>query len=887
METSAPVSYRIQLRDSIDFPAVIELLPYLKNLGITHLYLSPIFKAPESSTHGYDIADPTSICESIGGIETFRRLAVSSKQMGLKIILDIVPNHMSADPKANLWWRDVLEKGSWSFFEDFFDIYWTELSQIPYRDKIVLPILGEPLIQIIDSRQLSLEWTGGSFQLSYFDQKIPINLQGIFELLKEVPQKHELLDPIIQSLKKLKPKSLNRFFVSKESFHDYHLNITQSLQNFYRENSEICASWQDYWNEPARYDELIRNVLDQQYYKLVWWKNGRYLVNYRRFFTISDLIAIKEEKYDVFQRSHELIFDLYEQELIDGLRVDHPDGLSQPTLYFQDLRQACPNALILAEKILESHEELPNWPIDGTTGYDFLADINAFFVLKDFESKFTNFYAEFIQEHDDYNLMVKEQKKRLLQGDLNADFQRIVRLFYDLVYTNRSTTDHSVGDCETFLAEIVCSLQVYRTYLRIGQSEEIQQQSIHYWQDALSRIPQNKLRLTSLAHYFQALIHDDLRTPAEQTFLDYLQKLTSPVTAKAVEDQVFYSYNRMVLLNEVGSDPMRFGINIDEFHQRQMKRNKKWPKSLLATSTHDTKRSEDVRARLAVISEIPDMWMQKVQAWQELKQRVDPEAMVDLRTSYFMYQNLVGCWPIDLQRFQEFMIKSAREADIQTSWRSPNIEFEKHLNEVIEKLYDLREFTESVQSFVEHIAPFGFLNSLNQTLIKLTSPGIPDIYQGCETYQFSLVDPDNRRKVDYPSLSKLLEHCKNPQFNSHNHELGKPLTKLKLVQMVLKTRQEYWQAFQAGSRYQALQIDNCDNPAIMGYLRGNDVCVITSRFPYRYREPAKNASIHLPEGEWYDLINHKKISSQPYPLKTVWQHFPASFIVKTKTRGSR
>jgi (1->4)-alpha-D-glucan 1-alpha-D-glucosylmutase len=883
MVDESSTTYRVQLRDGFDFSHCAELAPYLAQLGITHLYLSPIFYAPEESTHGYDVANPNMICPSLGGREAFERMVTTLKQYGLKVILDIVPNHMSTDAKANQWWCDVLEKGNWSFYESSFDIYWEEFSEIPYRDKIILPILGKPLNDALENGEIRILCEKGTFYLTYYSHLLPINLKGINKIFDFYGPRDEWRQ-LKASLDRLKTGSFNRFFVTKEIYNDYHNLIKKDLLQIFTATPQLEQEINERFSEPQNYRNLLHEILECQYYKLIWWKKGRYLINYRRFFNISDLIAMRIEQFEVFRHTHELIIELYANGLIEGLRVDHPDGLSHPSRYFEWLREHCPQAYIIAEKITGYNENFPDWPIDGSTGYEFLNDVHNLFIKQQEGDQFDKLNQHFTQHEQSFSSLAEERKRSILEGDLEADFQRVLRLFYDLVYTNRTTADFSVQDCSHFLTSLIISLDVYRTYLHFDETESLYKQDIAVWQGVIKHYENSPRSLSGLATYFLDIIKNPFRSPAEQTFIDSLQKLTGPVMAKAVEDTVFYRFHRFVSLNEVGGHPSIFGLSPDDFNARIRHRAKRWPLSLLATSTHDTKRSEDVRARLAVISEIPERWRQAVTKWLELRQRLDLTASIDAPTEYFMWQNLVGSWPISEQRFQDYMLKAAREANLHSSWRQPDNDYEQNISQLIAGIFASPKITASLGEFVSSLEPAASINSLSQTLLKLTCPGVADIYQGCESYSYTLVDPDNRQPIDYKYLTELLTQQSQQGLSAHDmcQDLTHPQAKLWLTSRILHLRRQRPELFASSAEYQPLECNPKDSQLALAYQRGRQLVVITPRFYHSLNDQQRHTKVHLKdEGRWQDIINDRTVEGREFRLDQLWKPFPACVLVKT------
>jgi (1->4)-alpha-D-glucan 1-alpha-D-glucosylmutase len=649
-------TYRLQFNRDFTFQHAIEILDYLKDLGFSDCYASPLFRAGPQSTHGYDICCFSELNPSLGGLEGFRRFSAAAREREIGLLLDMVPNHMGST-LTNRWWLDVLKHGRASQHAEFFDIDWNPPTP-GLRNKVLLPVLEDHYWKVLQQGKLRVVEENGEFMIAYHDHRFPI-----------APE-------------------------SKSSLKHLH------------------------------------QLLEEQHYRLAYWRVAPHEINYRRFFDITELVSLRMERREVFDASHKLLFELIDQGLVTGLRIDHPDGLWDPKQYFQRLQERGP-IYVVAEKILIGNEPLPeDWPVDGTTGYDFLNRVNGIFVDQRNEAAMTKIYQDFTGCTEDFETVAYSSKKKVLeasfQSEINSLAHRLKRL--------PQGRDFPQADLRSAIAEMTTAFPVYRTYAT--DSADPDQRYIE------AAFAEAKGKGSALEFVRDTLLSD-------REFLMKFQQLTGPVMAKGLEDTAFYNYNRLLSLNEVGGSPEKFGTSIEEFHRYNIEKQKRWPHSLLATATHDTKRGEDLRARLNVLSEIPDEWGEIVNRW---KQPGDAPTAND---QYMLYQTLVGAWNKDQKGFADricaFMTKAMREAKAQTSWTDPNEPYEKAtLNFVKRLLTDNRWWTE-FEAFQSRVAFFGRYNSFSQLLLKMTCPGVPDFYQGTESWDFNLVDPDNRRPVDYRS----------------------------------------------------------------------------------------------------------------------------------------
>lgn len=633
-------TYRLQLTPQFGFKEALDILDYLADLGVSHIYLSPCLQAVWDSSHGYDVVDPTHVNQQLGGDELFAHFCKEAKKKGLGIIVDLVPNHMATDPSQNPWWRDFLEKGKASPFAKYFDIDW-----------------------------------------------------GVSQL------------------------------------------------------------------------------------------------RYRRFFNIDHLVGVRVEDPEVFNATHKLPIQWYKEGLVQGFRIDHPDGLRDPTEYLKKLNEACPGAWILVEKILTKDEKLPSlWSVGGTTGYEFINLLERLFIDPEGEKPLLELYWDFIGEKTDFPTIVYESKLTVLEQLFGNEMDWLTRLLKEA------------------LIQKVATFPVYRTY---GNN---------------------------------TLLFDDQELSAR------FQQFTPAVMAKGFEDTALYRYHPLILLNEVGGDPTIFSISIEKFHE-ECKNNR--PYSLLASTTHDTKHSEDFRSRLALIAEIPEAFADAIQRWTKMDFHFP-----DLNTQFLFYQTLIGAWPISIERVVQYLTKAVREAKVHTTWQSPNLEYEEKLIQAITQGLNHQEFISDFETFIQPLIKWGKINSLAKTLIKLTAPGVPDIYQGSELWNFTLVDPDNRQPVDYTLRKKLLRELNDP--------------KLVVIHKTLRLGG-------VSGAYTPIFAEGDKKDHVVAFMRGATWLTLVPRFPLRLKGEWGNTALQLPKGEWHHMFTDETFEGK-VAIESLLKNFPVVLL---------
>ena len=834
-DTASPLrvpraSYRLQLGPDLTFDDAAELADYLAALGIGDCYTSPFFETSGAGSHGYDVADHGRLRAELGGEDAFARFADALKRLSLGLLVDVVPNHMGIVHGRNAWWADVLELGAASRYAAAFDIDWDPVKR-ELAGKVLLPILGDQYGVVLDAGQLRLEREGGRFRIRYYETLLPVTPRSYARILGH---RMERLDRALgaEHAAVLELTSLVTWFATLPLHRESARQV--SAEDGYRRLDALLRDSADardfvdqnvgFFNGKAgdsRSFDLLDGLLGEQVYRLAFWRVAGEEINYRRFFDINDLAAIRMEQPEVFAAAHRLLFRLVRDGIVTGLRIDHPDGLYRPAEYFRRLQRGCLlemcrglfrgaaagewrdqdvlaryDALqaagsvsaqpffIVAEKILAPGETLPEtWAVAGTTGYEFLNLVNGIFVDRTNARAIDQLYTRVLRDKPSFPDIVYEGKRLVMDSSMASELNMLAHRLNRISEKHRSSRDFTLGSLRRALREIIAAFPVYRTYLGDDEGEEAGQarkapspQASERDRDSIARAVTAAKRRTravdaSIYDWIQDLL--SLKMPAwadqgdRQERLDFVmrfQQITGPTTAKGYEDTALYRYVRLVSLNDVGGEPSRFGTTLAEFHAMNVERARHGAHALSASSTHDTKRGEDTRVRIDVLSERPHEWRAAVTRWQRMNRRhrttVDGRPAPSANEEYLLYQTLVGAWPIDVTRTRDYMLKAAREAKHDTSWTNPNPRWDEALAHFVEAVLDETtsgEFLNDFRAFHAALLPFGILNSLAQTLIKITAPGVPDFYQGSELWDLSLVDPDNRRPVDFARRRQMLK----------------------------------------------------------------------------------------------------------------------------------
>jgi (1->4)-alpha-D-glucan 1-alpha-D-glucosylmutase len=814
-------TYRLQFHRDFTFRDAALLVPYLAALGISHVYASPITEARPGSTHGYDIINHNRLNPEIGGERDFQTFIAALRAHGMGLIVDFVPNHMGIGPD-NAWWFDVLEWGPDSPFAHYFDINWHP-ARADLESRVLLPVLGDQYGVILEQGEISLRFdpAEGSFSAWYFDHRFPISPRSYAAILAAAGDSLAALARDFAAITKAptpaareRAAELKRALAAKACSP----SIAEAIASAMRQFSGTPG-------DPESFAPLHR-LLEAQSYRIADWRVAGEEINYRRFFNINDLAGLRMELPELFDKTHALMFELIERGELQGLRIDHIDGLFDPRGYCVALQQHAGTGetplYVLVEKILASYETLPDWPVAGTTGYDFVNQVMAIFVDPAGETGMTRLYRRMEPRSASFEDVLYASKGRIMRVNLASEMNVLVREFHQLAMREWRTRDFTVSRMLAALEEVVAAFPVYRTYVSArGASAD----DLRYIDWALG-VARKRWRGSDLSifDFLRRILsgeaahpHDDASPGGPLYAAMHFQQVAGPVMAKAQEDTAFYRYLRLLALNEVGGDPRRFGMSVAAFHHLTLQRARQWPQAMVSTATHDTKRGEDARCRLALLSEMPREWGHRVFHWLRLNRsrrvEVDDERVPDRNVEYLFYQSLFGAWPPALapddkagigelaERFEAFMIKAVRERKLDTSWSNPNTQYEAALTRYVRGVLDASRpnpFLVDFHDFVAAAARIAAITSLAQVTLKLTVPGVPDIYQGCELWDFSLVDPDNRRPVDWDKRRTLLDKTDRVAPSELARDWQDGREKLFATKRLLALRQKHPELFGAG-----------------------------------------------------------------------------------------
>ena len=900
-------TYRLQFNRHFTFAQAREIVPYLHSLGISDCYASPYFQARADSLHGYDITDHNKFNAAIGTRADYDSWIAELHAHDMGQLLDFVPNHMGIGEPLNHWWMDVLENGPSSAYAPYFDIEWHPLKS-DLNEKVLLPILGDQYGRVLERGELQARFEAGAFFLCYYEHEFPI-APGTYRhilnvaLEKLAPYKNEDFYAELQSIRTALEYLPRRNETNPERIAERTREkeiIKRRLERRCEEAPQVQQAIADALVEvngtpgcPRSFDRLDE-LLNDQAYRLAFWRVAAEEINYRRFFDVNDLAALRMELPEVFDATHQLLLELVGARAVNGLRIDHPDGLYRPKDYFAKLQSRCAQALeidlpadgraiyLVVEKILSGDETLPrDWPVHGTTGYEFARLTTGLLTDQSAEQAITKTFKRFLGHSMHFGHLAYAKKRLVMQLALANDVTVLSNMLDRLSEENRWFRDFTLDALERAVRETIACFPVYRTYIAPGEPvSEADRAIIERAITAAKR--RNPAIEESIFNFLQDILllrfpeNLDEKERAEHAhFVLKFQQATGPIMAKGLEDTTFYIYNRLAALNEVGGEPQQFGIGIPAFHEENAARQRDWPATLLATSTHDTKRSEDVRARMVAISEIPQLWRSSLQRWRTInrraKQRIEEAEAPDRNEEYLLYQTLLGTWPVNesgaaetaatedyVARIQAYMAKALHEAKVNTSWIQPNEKWDTATCEFVAHILEpgpKNKFLPVFLPVVEEIARLGAINSLAQLVLKLTAPGVPDIYQGNEIWDFSLVDPDNRRPVDYQKRRAMLEALPNTTPEEMLRTWSDGRIKLFITQRLLRSRRDHADLFLHGS-YLPLATTGAHAESCVAFARehaGAWLIVLVPRISSRVGFPPvgtlwQDTAVALPEG---------------------------------------
>ena len=870
-------TYRIQLHKGFTFDDASAIASYLSLLGITHVYSSPYLQAAPESMHGYDVVDHQRVNEELGGLEAHTRFSKMLGENGLGQVLDIVPNHMAIGAQNRFWW-DVLENGASSRYASFFDIDWQPQEE-RLRDKVLVPILGDQYGRVIEAGEIKLLRDGPRFLVEAAGQHFPVAPTSIPLILIPAADyaNSDTLRFIAASFGRLPTPS----FEDRRTVLARHRDkavLNGLLERLCAEDHQTCVAIDRSIEEINRNHDALDDLLNQQNYRLSYWKTADQQLGYRRFFDVNNLIGLRMERAHVFEETHSLILDWLRKGVLDGVRVDHPDGLRDPLEYFQRLRAAAPDAWIIGEKILEPGEFLRDtWPIEGTSGYDFLNVALGVLVDPKGLEALTRIYAGFTGQPTHFPTIAHDKKIAVMQEALGSDVNRLVTIFVQICETNRNHRDYTRAEIRRALRELAGCFAIYRTYV-VPTRNEITDEDREYLRRAVTCAKDNRPDIPpGLFDFLESVLTLQVSGKEEAEFVLRFQQFTSPVMAKGVEDTAFYCFNRLTGMCEVGGDPARDGLSVEDFHAYQARMQATHPSTMTTLSTHDTKRSDDVRSRQAVLSEVPEEFGAFLKQAAGINAQFKKDNYPDPNTEYFLYQTLIGAWPIDAERAKTYMMKAVHEAKQQTSWVVTNQPFEDAVNAFIDAILEHHPFLDLLEEMVARVLHPGRINSLTQTLLKHTAPGVPDLYQGGELWDLSLVDPDNRRPVDYKLRRKLIQELPRLQPAQILERMDEGLPKLHLISQALHLRKQHPDWFGPDAAYTPLEAKGTAAANLIAYARGTHVLTIAPRCTVGVS--CSDTTITLPEGAWHNILSGNTELSGTIRIEELFVAFPVALLV--------
>jgi (1->4)-alpha-D-glucan 1-alpha-D-glucosylmutase len=897
-------TYRLQFHSRFTFRDALALVPYLAALGASHIYASPLTEARPGSTHGYDIVNHSRLNPEIGTEDEFRALTAALREHGMGLILDIVPNHMGIGAD-NAWWVDVLEWGEASPYAHYFDINWYD-GRPDLMGRVLLPVLGDQYGVILEAGEIALRFDRdqGSFSFWYYEHRFPVSPLCYGRILAAG-------GPVLQELTAefIAARGAGKRVRERAASAKCHLAEAAENPAIAAAIDAAIKSWAGVPGRRATYRPLHR-LLEDQAYRLAHWRVAADEINYRRFFNINDLAGVRVELPELFQETHKMIFKMVERGDIDGLRIDHIDGLFDPASYLAQLRRLFPSLYIVVEKILARYEALPDWPIDGSTGYDFINQLLELFVDSGAEQAMTRVYQRLTGRTLDFDSVLQAAKRRIMEVNLASEMNVLARRFHRLSMSEWRTRDFTFNAMLAALRQVIGAFPVYRTYVAEGGMRP-DDRRYSDWAIAQAK-KQTRTADTSIFDFLHQVLSGEapgnLRPEDTLRAAMQFQQVTGPVMAKAAEDTAFYRYFRMLALNEVGGDPRRFGLSLSGFHHLMRERARAWPRTMSATATHDTKRGEDARIRLAMLSEMPREWGRFVARWlrfnRSRRTEVDGDTVPNRNAEYLFYQTLVGAWPPDLhpddveamkafaERVGAYMVKAVREGKEDSSWSNPNTAYETALQRFVSAVLDASRpsaFLVDFHGFIESITRLSAISSLAQTALKLTAPGMPDIFQGCELWDFSLVDPDNRRPPDWEQRRKLLPVVAQSEPASLTADWRDGREKLFLATRLLRLRREHPTLFADGEYVPLYGEGGRSDDHLCAFARRHEATTLVMAVPrlvYQLHHGGDEADwgatvLSLPQsGYWHNMLTDRGYDDcERLPAAELFSGFPVAALL--------
>lgn len=869
-------TYRLQLGPDLTFADVGALAPYLASIGVSHVYLSPILQAVSGSAHGYDVVDHGAISDALGGAAGHDAMTAQLRAHGIGQVVDVVPNHMALETSQNRWWRDVLRNGPASRFAPAFDVVWRD--DAGGRPRVVLPLLTEHYGELVRDGRIRLEVEDGDIVVRVGADALPVEPSSLAPLHRALAARlHEPAFAVVADvLAQLPtPPSEER---SPASDRECAMRGVTRIVEALLEDPAARHAMQSVIDAINTDPDALDAFLEQQHYRLVPWRVARHELDHRRFFDVTGLVGLRMERPSVFSHTHRRLLELVRAGAVDGLRIDHIDGLRHPGRYLDALAEHAPGAWTVVEKILVPGEVLPPWPVAGTTGYEVLHDIQRVLVPADADAALGTLAAELTGDARDFDTVALEAKRDVLRELLAPELERVVDLALAAARTTLDWRDVTRRDLEVAITEVLCAMPVYRTYLAESHDEREVALAHEVVRRARQEAGDGPDAPDPLAFDAVRALLEDATDEHAAAFVARVEQLSGALMAKGVEDTAFYRFHRFTAACEVGGDPAVLSLDPSEFHARNVAALASHPHRMVTTSTHDTKRSEDVRARLQVLAERPDLWGDQVRAWSARDDERPATGALDRPTRYLLHQTMVGAHPLTRDRLHAYLVKATREAKVHTTWLEPELVYEATLAAAVDELFDDAEHLASLEAFVRTIEPAARANSLAQVVLRCTVPGVPDLYQGNEDLRYRLVDPDNRAPVDVAALEA--RPLRRPD------DVCDPEAKRWVTSRCLAVRGSLPDAFATGA-YEVIDAHGPRADHVLAFARGTSVVVAVTRLSSRVEDWAAT-TLRVPEGRWRDALGVVEHRAGPAGVRAseLFARLPVVLLVRADADGT-